>query len=135
MNRARWRVEVGEIAVIEWGKSGHTPFTGINPDQNWIDDDDLLYMKQLQMMVQYIDLTCFPCRHACGTQGLDLGMLYVPPVFCYISPEARSSIPLHCRLFFNKPLRSYFWLATLPCSFWSPRQGCSMHIYAFLSLP
>ena len=38
MNRAIWRVEVGEIAVIEWGKSGHAPpFTGINPDQKWID--------------------------------------------------------------------------------------------------
>jgi len=23
-----------------WGKSGHPPFTGIDLDQNWIDDDD-----------------------------------------------------------------------------------------------
>ena len=33
MNRARWRVGVREIAA------GVNPFTGINPDQNWINDD------------------------------------------------------------------------------------------------
>ena len=33
LNRARWRVGVGEIAV----RVLPTPFTGINPDQNWID--------------------------------------------------------------------------------------------------
>ena len=31
MNQARWRMGVGEIAVRP------LPFTGINPDQNWID--------------------------------------------------------------------------------------------------
>ena len=39
MNRARWRVGVGEIA-IRVGNIRLTPFTGINLDQNWIDDDD-----------------------------------------------------------------------------------------------
>ena len=37
MNRARWRVGVREIAA---GVNPATPFTGINPDQNWIDDDE-----------------------------------------------------------------------------------------------
>ena len=43
MNRARWRVGVREIAA---GVNPATPiyrfitFTGINPDQNWIDDLD-----------------------------------------------------------------------------------------------
>ena len=36
LNRARWRLGGGEIAIIEWGKSGHPPFTGISPDQNWM---------------------------------------------------------------------------------------------------
>ena len=35
MNRARWRVGVGEIAVRE-GKIQPPPFAGINPDQNWM---------------------------------------------------------------------------------------------------
>ena len=35
MNRARWRVGVREIAA---GVNQATPFTGINPDQNWSDD-------------------------------------------------------------------------------------------------
>ena len=35
MNQARWRVSVREIAA---GVNLATPFTGINPDQNWIDD-------------------------------------------------------------------------------------------------
>ena len=39
VNRARWRVGVGEIAV-KVGKIRPPPFTGINPDQNWIDDDE-----------------------------------------------------------------------------------------------
>ena len=33
MNRARWRVGVGEIAT-KVGKIKLSPFTGINPDQN-----------------------------------------------------------------------------------------------------
>ena len=37
MNRARWRVGVREIAA---GVNPATPFTGINPDQNWIDDHE-----------------------------------------------------------------------------------------------
>ena len=36
LNRARWRVGVGEIAVLAWGKSGHSCLRGINPDQNWV---------------------------------------------------------------------------------------------------
>ena len=39
LNRARWRVGVGEIAV-RVGYIRPPPFTGINPDQNWIDDED-----------------------------------------------------------------------------------------------
>ena len=26
--------------MLEWGNSGHALLRGINPDQNWIDDDD-----------------------------------------------------------------------------------------------
>ena len=37
MNGARWRVGVREVAA---GVNPATPFTGIDPDQNWIDDDD-----------------------------------------------------------------------------------------------
>ena len=36
LNRVRWRVGVGEIAV-RVGQIRPPPFTGINPDQNWID--------------------------------------------------------------------------------------------------
>ena len=36
LNRAGWRVGVGEIAVRVGGKSGHSRF-GINLDQNWVD--------------------------------------------------------------------------------------------------
>ena len=36
MNRARWRVGVREIAA---GVNPATPVYGINPDQNWFDDD------------------------------------------------------------------------------------------------
>ena len=39
MNRARWRVGVGEIAA-KVGVNPATRFTGIILDQNWIDDDD-----------------------------------------------------------------------------------------------
>ena len=35
MNRARWRVGVGEIAP-KVGLIRPPPFTGINPDQNWM---------------------------------------------------------------------------------------------------
>ena len=35
LNRARWRVGVREIAA---GVNPASPYTGINPDQNWIDD-------------------------------------------------------------------------------------------------
>ena len=31
---------MGVREIAAGGKSGHPPFTGINPDQNWIDDDD-----------------------------------------------------------------------------------------------
>ena len=34
LNRARWRMEVGEIAV-RVGEIRPTPFMRINPDQNW----------------------------------------------------------------------------------------------------
>ena len=37
MNRARWSVGVREIVP---GEIWPPPFTGINPDQNWIDDGD-----------------------------------------------------------------------------------------------
>ena len=37
MNRARWGVGVREIAT---GVNPATPVYRINPDQNWIDDDD-----------------------------------------------------------------------------------------------
>ena len=37
LNRARWRVRVGEIAV-RLGLIRSPPFMGVNPDQNWIDD-------------------------------------------------------------------------------------------------
>ena len=36
MNRARWRVGVRKIAD-KVGYIRPPPFTGINPDQNWID--------------------------------------------------------------------------------------------------
>ena len=36
LNRARWRVGIGEIAV-RVGYIWPPSFTGINPDQNWID--------------------------------------------------------------------------------------------------
>ena len=39
MNQARWRVGFGEIAV-RVRKIWPPLFMGINPDQNWIDDDD-----------------------------------------------------------------------------------------------
>ena len=39
MNRARWRAGIGEIAV-RVGLIRPPPFTGINLNQNWIDDDD-----------------------------------------------------------------------------------------------
>ena len=39
LNRARWRVGIGEIAV-RLGYIRPPPFTGINLDQNWIDNDD-----------------------------------------------------------------------------------------------
>ena len=29
-----------EKLLLEWGKSGHPRLRGINPDQNWIDDDE-----------------------------------------------------------------------------------------------
>ena len=35
LNRARWRVGVGEIAV-RMGEIWPPLFTGINPDQNWM---------------------------------------------------------------------------------------------------
>ena len=35
LNRARWRVGVREIAA---GVNPASPYTGINPDQNWNDD-------------------------------------------------------------------------------------------------
>ena len=35
MNLARWRVGAGDIAV-RVGSTRPPPFTGINPDQNWI---------------------------------------------------------------------------------------------------
>ena len=35
LNRVRWRVGVGEIAV-RVGKIMSPPFTGINPDRNWM---------------------------------------------------------------------------------------------------
>ena len=35
LNPARWRVGVGEIAV-RVGEIWPSPFTGINPDQNWM---------------------------------------------------------------------------------------------------
>ena len=39
LNWTRWRVEVGEIAV-RVGEIWPSPFRGINPDQNWIDDEE-----------------------------------------------------------------------------------------------
>ena len=41
-NPVRWRVGVGEIAG-RVGQIWRPSFTGIKPDQNWINDDDDIY--------------------------------------------------------------------------------------------
>ena len=46
MNRARWRVGVGEIAVRVM-QIWLPPFMGINPDQNWTADDENCAIKGL----------------------------------------------------------------------------------------
>ena len=44
LNGTRWRVDVGEIAV-RVGLIRPPLFTGINPDQNWTDDDDHVWIS------------------------------------------------------------------------------------------
>ena len=41
LNRVRWKVSVGE-SVVRVGLTRPPPFTGINLDQNSIDDDDVV---------------------------------------------------------------------------------------------